>query len=375
MVYSGYDGMEYDPAKYSEALSNQRNWAAADNLYKNFDSKTLDKNKTYMVNMYFNSSPNKRKAWEGATSGTTGTHTGNLYWNPKTNSWRVAHNIHGILHDDDFIQAQGSKNKFGYGVTAIAEAPRVDYERKDWNEAHPIKAAINKIYDLGMWKQGGRLIPKAQKGTELPEVTVTAINPTKFKKGSEARKFVNSLNSNRNQLMKKYNINDQTYSDLSKFAVNIAQRESGLGEGTSYTLRKYIPDGIIHLGKTIVRGSDAPLSRGLTQIKYESDIKDPDLKKEYDYFGINDQNLASNYDKMAQATIARAIINKRNLNSQKGINNYHYSNGELIPEDVALAMYWNRGKLTDYANPHPSNLDVGGATGYARRFQNQKKIL
>jgi hypothetical protein len=119
-----------------------------------------------MVNMYYNSSPNKRKAWEGASNGTTGTHTGNVYWNPKTNSWRIAHNIHGILHDDDFIQAQGSKNKFGYGITAIAEAPNVDYTRRDWNEAHPIKAAINKIYDFGMWKEGGKLkkklISKAQ---------------------------------------------------------------------------------------------------------------------------------------------------------------------------------------------------------------------
>jgi hypothetical protein len=135
-----------------------------------------------MVNMYFNSSPNKRKAWEGATNGTTGTHTGNLYWNPETNSWRISHNIHGVVHDDDFIQAQGSKNRFGYGVTAIAEAPMVDYTRRDWDKEHPVKAAINRIYDFGMWKQGGRLIPKAQPGTVLPEVTVTGIDVNKHAK-------------------------------------------------------------------------------------------------------------------------------------------------------------------------------------------------
>jgi hypothetical protein len=42
----------------------------------------------------------------------------------------------------------------------------VDYTRKDWNEAHPIKAAINRIHDFGMWKEGGKLkkklISKAQ---------------------------------------------------------------------------------------------------------------------------------------------------------------------------------------------------------------------
>ena len=46
MVYSGYEGVEYDPKVYSDALSNKRNWTAADRFLKEFDSKTLDKNKT-----------------------------------------------------------------------------------------------------------------------------------------------------------------------------------------------------------------------------------------------------------------------------------------------------------------------------------------
>ena len=33
----------------------------------------------------------------------------------------------------------------------------VDYTRRDWDKAHPIKAAINRIYDFGMWKEGGKL--------------------------------------------------------------------------------------------------------------------------------------------------------------------------------------------------------------------------
>jgi hypothetical protein len=158
--------------------------------------------------MYFNGSPNKRKAWEGAKNGTTGTHTGNLYWNPETNSWRISHSIHGIIHDDDFIQAQGSKNRFGYGVTAIAEAPMVDYTRRDWDKEHPVKAAINRIYDFGMWKQGGRLIPKAQPGTVLPEVTVTAIDTNKYAKTPQHKKFIQTLNSNRNYFMNKYKLSD-----------------------------------------------------------------------------------------------------------------------------------------------------------------------
>ena len=53
---------------------------------------------------------------------------------------------------------------------------------------------------------------------------------------------------------------------------------------------------------------------------------------------------------------------------------YHYSDGEEIPSDVAQAIYWNRGRLTDGKNPNITDLDVGGATGYARRLVNQKVI-
>ena len=134
MVFNGYDGMDYDRQKYSRRASDKRNNEAAANLAKNFDSNSLDKSKTYMVNMYYAASPNKQKAWEGASSyGTTGTHTGNLYWDENKNKWIVAHNIHGKVYEDDFLKAQGP-NK-AYGVTAIAEAPARNY---DWGDEHYI---------------------------------------------------------------------------------------------------------------------------------------------------------------------------------------------------------------------------------------------
>jgi hypothetical protein len=70
---------------------------------------------------------------------------------------------------------------------------------------------------------------------------------------------------------------------------------------------------------------------------------------------------------MAKATITRLQFNKKSLKPV-----YHYSDGEEIPSDVAQAMYWNRGRLTDGKNPNITDLDAGGATGYARRFVNQK---
>lgn len=361
MTYSGYDNKPYDINNYSERASNLRNWKAADNLLKNFDSKTLDKNTTYLVNMYFNSSPNKRKAWEEALNGTTGTHTGNLYWNPETNSWRVSHNIHGKIHDDDFISVQGSKNKYGYGVTAIAEAPR------------------NKAYYY-------------QEGNKLPEVTITAINPNKFSKGSDAYKFTKALNDNRNLFMKKYNLSDNDYADLAKFGLNIAQRETKLGRSTLYNIKKIIPETRIRQGKALTRGTSrllkgegfsayndqyhAPLSRGLTQIKYASDIKDPELAKEYNSLGITDTNLKYNIDSMAKATIARANYGNNFLDQRSP--SYHYTNNKIIPKQEKLALWWNRGKLTDKVNLDPNdsnNNNVGGATGYVRRFLHDQKEL
>lgn len=167
MIYSGYDSEDYDRTKFSNAASDARNFKAADRLLKEFDSKTLDPNKTYMVNMFYKGSPFRREAWENAEGGTTGTHTGNLYFNKDTNRWHVSHNVHGTVYDDDFIKIQGSRGR--YGVTAIAEAVAKDYteddRRADYRRRKPMRGWIRD--KLNMWKAGGTLIPKAQAGLPI----------------------------------------------------------------------------------------------------------------------------------------------------------------------------------------------------------------
>lgn len=167
MIYSGYDSEDYDRTKFSNAASDTRNFKAADRLLKEFDSKTLDPNKTYMVNMFYKGSPFRREAWENAEGGTTGTHTGNLYFNKDTNRWHVSHNVHGTVYDDDFLKIQGSRGR--YGVTAIAEAVAKDYteddRREDYRQRNPIRGWFRD--KLGIWKKGGTLIPKANKGLPI----------------------------------------------------------------------------------------------------------------------------------------------------------------------------------------------------------------
>ena len=93
--------------------------AASDAVFKNFDSKTLNKDHIYVTNMYYKTSPHMVDFYNKGTD-TPGTHTGILYWNPQLNSWRVNHNIYGVIYDDDFINLQSGGKQ--YGVTAISDA-------------------------------------------------------------------------------------------------------------------------------------------------------------------------------------------------------------------------------------------------------------
>ena len=115
-VYSGYD-VSKRPTQYNEKDVSQYNFDASDNVYKHFDSNTLDKNQVYVVNMFYRDSSNLPKAYYGGKDGVSGTHTGYLKFNPDTNRWVVVHNIHDNIHVDDFIGIQGRNNN--WGVTAI----------------------------------------------------------------------------------------------------------------------------------------------------------------------------------------------------------------------------------------------------------------
>ena len=153
MVFSGYTD-DYDKTVFSEEASDLRNHTAADNLKDNFKVDSLDPAKTYMVNMYYDTSPSKQQAWEEARAGTTGTHTGNLYYDSKSGSWKVAHNVHGTIVNDDFSKVLGSRTGKGYGITAIAEAQARNNNKGLFNKIQGV------LYDIGILKDGGKLIPK-----------------------------------------------------------------------------------------------------------------------------------------------------------------------------------------------------------------------
>lgn len=152
ILYSGYNPEEY-PSEYNLQAVQQYNNNASDNFYKNFDSKTLDKDSVYLVNMYYKGSPAQETAYKEGRDKITGTHTGYATWNPDTNRWEVTHNIHGTIHVDPFTQIQGGNKQ--YGITTIFE-PRK-------------KNLVNQIKDILGLGEGG-IIENLQKEESIQNV-------------------------------------------------------------------------------------------------------------------------------------------------------------------------------------------------------------
>ena len=125
-VFNGFEGLTR-PENYNLEQVKAYNHQATDNVFKNFDSKTLDVTKPYVVNMYYNNSEAQESAYNDGR-GVTGTHTGVLTYDEPTKKWWVTHNIHGNIHQEPFIDLQ--KNTGKYGVTAIyAPRPKTVWNR------------------------------------------------------------------------------------------------------------------------------------------------------------------------------------------------------------------------------------------------------
>lgn len=126
MILSGYESEEYDRDDFSVEKSDERNHAAADSVAARFTCELLEKSEIYAVNMYYNPSPNKGWAWREGKCGCTGTHTGNIYYNPVLHAWRISHCIHGHVYDEELDKVLGGDKK--YGITAIGKIHKVQFE-------------------------------------------------------------------------------------------------------------------------------------------------------------------------------------------------------------------------------------------------------
>lgn len=115
-IYSGYN-VANRPQTYDRNAVVKYNSEAADNVVRDFDFNTLDKNSTYTVGMYYKGSGAQEQAYNEGIDGVANTHTGNLFWNPETNSWVVEHNIHKTAYTNELRDVLGSRGT--YGITGI----------------------------------------------------------------------------------------------------------------------------------------------------------------------------------------------------------------------------------------------------------------
>ena len=203
-----------------------------------------------------------------------------------------------------------------------------------------------------------------QRIVQLPEVTVTAINPNRGNKA--LHDYIMGINSMRNDIMKERRISNSRWADLSKQAVNITGVESKNGTSIKYKVKNLLPDWLLHIGQYVKRGKTMPISRGLSQIKIFPGQKQ--LNARYSRYGINDQTLKNSNFKQGQATIIKMDENRKSMK-----NNYTWKDGTPMTTEEANNIYWNRGKLTSGLNDNNDSFNSGVI--YNNKFNDRKIIL
>ena len=121
---SGYEGLKRPDKNASYWELQNYNYNAADNLANKLDTTTLNRNLDYPVNLYYSDSPHAREAFNDGTQGRTGSHTG--YLRNINGSWKLIHNVHGNVRQNNLPDVLGSKNEtgitwIGKGVSATAD--------------------------------------------------------------------------------------------------------------------------------------------------------------------------------------------------------------------------------------------------------------
>ena len=113
LVFNGYARVRKPKNTDRDSLV-AYNQAAADNVLRNFNSGSLDKDRPYVVNLTVDGSPNMERAYKEGKD-VKGSHTGILTW--EGDKWKVTHNLHGYIAQDDFLDLQ--KPNHSIRVTAI----------------------------------------------------------------------------------------------------------------------------------------------------------------------------------------------------------------------------------------------------------------
>lgn len=135
---------------------------------------------------------------------------------------------------------------------------------------------------------------------------------TSSAKSDKMKEFAGALVNKKPELMKKLDIDNDTYNNFASLALGIAGQESNFGEGTKYWFKEHFP-GIVSWYKNRKNNHSAN-SRGLTQMKIGG-YKDPEVKNLLGEYGITDESLKIPTKSAIGTVIVLASMYKNELSS------------------------------------------------------------
>lgn len=201
-----------------------------------------------------------------------------------------------------------------------------------------------------------------------------------------AKDFAKALEKNKAKLMELLNIDNDTFNKLAKLAMAIAEQETRFGttgglRGAKYKVAGAIADTIAGDVSAAAKGS--AWSCGMTQIKYNEHIQDPDVKQIFEKLGISSEDDLFETENSANATVALLAVLSKRIKSQKvqdgveaargaivEVDGWEKVNGEVkktyntgawvneITEEDILCYYWNgRGRQVINGTMQPESND------------------
>ena len=188
---------------------------------------------------------------------------------------------------------------------------------------------------------------------------------------SNARSFAKALEDNKAELMKVLKIDNDTYNKLARLAMAIAEQETNFGapqggRKVKYNALELFTDTLA--GDYIASIKGSAISCGFTQIKYNDQIKDADVKEIFDTLGIKSEEDLYTPEKSAKATVALLSVFNRRMQRKAVQDGIKAANGVIIEQagweiknghaqktyetkpwinqvtdEDALCYYWNQG--------------------------------
>ena len=197
-----------------------------------------------------------------------------------------------------------------------------------------------------------------------PLKIVSTVKGNKEYKENE-RRFIDTLINKKQELMKRFNLDSDTYNHIAELSLGIANQESKMGTGTSlnpkhnYKLKTAIP-WLVDIMKSFSGGA---VSRGYGQVKLKGDNKK--LRDIYNNLGINENNIYS-AENGALSILARlAYMYNTEVKGRK----FKGANGNIDPYTALIYKYNGRSSALKKGDVNPDNNSyIKNVRKYAAKY-------